>query len=305
MCYTTEMTKEPKPKPIRVAFIGTGVMGVPMAGHLLNAGHELMLFTRTRERAEGLMAKGATWADSPAAAAKGADVAISIVGYPDDVEQVHLGERGTLQTLAPGSVIVDMTTSRPSLATRIHTAAKKKGVGAIDAPVSGGDMGAQNATLSIMIGGHVADVERVMSLLEVMGTNIVHQGGPGAGQHTKMVNQILLASNMVGAAEAVVYAERAGLDPRKVIESVGAGAAGSWAINTLGPKMIARDFAPGFYVEHFIKDLGIALEEAEGMGLGLSGLELAKRLNGQLERAGHGRRGTQALVLALEDGGVS
>ncbi len=287
----------------RIAWIGTGVMGEPMAGHLLEAGHEVVVNTRTRDKAARLVAAGAIWADSPAEAADGADVAISMVGYPQDVEAAHLGPDGTLAAATPPPYIVDMTTSRPSLAEQVHERAAAIKVGSVDAPVSGGDVGAREATLSIMVGGSEADVEAVRPLLEVLGRQVVRQGGAGAGQHTKMVNQILIASNMVGVCEGLLYAVSAGLDPQTVIGSVGAGAAGSWSINNLGPRMIRRDFTPGFYVEHFIKDLGIALDESARMGLSLPGLTLARRLYEQvkaLDGGRGGRMGTQALLLALE-----
>jgi len=287
----------------RIAWIGTGVMGEPMAGHLLEAGHEVVVNTRTRDRAEGLIARGAVWADSPAEAADGADVAISMVGYPQDVEAVHLGADGTLAAATPPPYIVDMTTSRPSLARQVYERAAAIEVGSVDAPVSGGDVGAREATLSIMVGGSETDVEAVRPLLEALGRQVVRQGGAGAGQHTKMVNQILIASNMVGVCEGLLYAVSAGLDPQAVIGSVGAGAAGSWSINNLGPRMIRRDFKPGFYVEHFVKDLGIALDESVRMGLKLQGLTLARRLYEQvqaLDEGRGGRMGTQALLLALE-----
>ena len=299
--YMGGMADEPD-QPRVIAFIGLGVMGSSMAGHLLSAGHSLRVHSRTKTRAAGLIARGAAWADSPADAARGADMAISIVGYPDDVRTVHLGERGTLEGLASegGSVIVDMTTSQPSLAREIHEAAAARGVGAVDAPVSGGDVGARNATLSIMVGGAPDAVESVMPVLTCLGRNIEHQGGPGAGQHTKMVNQILIAGTMMGVCEGLAYARAAGLDGGKVIASVGAGAAGSWSINTLGPRILKGDFGPGFYVEHFIKDLGIALEEAERMGLRLPGLELAKKLYDELAAMGGSREGTQALMRVVE-----
>jgi 3-hydroxyisobutyrate dehydrogenase len=284
---------------MKVGWIGTGVMGASMAGHVLEAGHALTVHTRTRTKAEALLERGAAWADSPAAAADGSDVTISIVGYPDDVRDTHLGSSGTLAAEQRPGVIVDMTTSTPTLAVEIAAAAAKLGVDSLDAPVSGGDVGARNATLAIMVGGRDADVEAARPVLEVMGA-IVHQGGAGAGQHTKMVNQILVAGTMIGACEGLLYALRAGLDPLTVIESVGSGAAGSWTINNLGPRMIARDFAPGFYVEHFIKDLGIALEESSRLGLALPGLALSRQLYEAVRAQGHGRAGTQALLLALE-----
>ncbi len=291
------------PSPKRIAWIGTGVMGEPMAGHMVEAGYDVVVNTRTRSRADGLVARGAAWADSPAEAADGAHVAFSMVGYPQDVEAVHLGADGTLAAATPPRYIVEMTTSRPTLAEQLCERAATVGVGSVDAPVSGGDVGARQATLSIMVGGSKADVDAVRPLLDVLGGQVVHQGAAGAGQHTKMVNQILIASNMVGVCEGLLYAVGAGLDPQSVIGSVGAGAAGSWSINNLGPRIIRRDFEPGFYVEHFLKDLGIALDEATRMGLTLQGLTLARQLYLQvqaLDDGGGGRMGTQALLLALE-----
>ena len=284
----------------RIAWIGTGVMGTSMAGHLMKAGHQLVIHSRTQAKAQGLLDRGAKWADSPAQAADGADIAISMVGYPEDVEAVHLSSSGTLAASRQPRLIIDMTTSRPSLAVQVHAAAKRKGVGGIDAPVSGGDVGARNATLSIMAGGDKSDFDAALPILSILGKNIVLQGGPGAGQHTKMVNQILIATNMIGVCEGLIYARNAGLDPETVIQSVGSGAAGSWSINNLGPRMIKRDFNPGFYVEHFIKDLGIALEEAARMKLTLPGLALAKQLYETVRAQGHGRLGTQSLLLELE-----
>ena len=296
----------------RLGWIGTGVMGASMAEHLLEAGHALRVHNRTKSRTQPLLDRGAEWAESPAECAEGVDVVFSMVGYPDDVESVHLGPRGTLEAAALPSIIVDMTTSRPRLAARLYEEAKAKRVAAVDAPVSGGDVGAREASLSIMVGADPADFEAVRPLLERMGRSIVRQGGPGAGQHTKMVNQILIATTMIGVCEGLIYAARAGLDPLRVIESVGSGAAGSWSINNLGPRMIRRDFEPGFYVEHFIKDLTIALDESARWGLAMPGLALARRLYetvGALEGGRGARKGTQALLLALErldglDGGA-
>lgn len=287
----------------RIGWIGTGVMGAPMAGHLLAAGHALVVHNRTRSKAEPLLAAGARWADSPAEAAQGADVAFSIVGLPEDVEAVHLGPAGTLRAAGLPPIIVDMTTSRPRLAVRIHEAAASKGVSSVDAPVSGGDVGARAGTLSIMVGAGAEAFEEVRPLLERMGSRVILQGGPGAGQHAKMVNQILIATTMIGVCEGLLYARGAGLDPLTVIESVGSGAAGSWSINHLGPRMVHRDFASGFAVEHFLKDLTIALEEAQRMGLAAPGVELARELYETTRALGNGkggRWGTQALLLALE-----
>jgi 3-hydroxyisobutyrate dehydrogenase len=294
------MDKNPASTKVNIGWIGTGVMGLPMAGHLMAAGHALRVHNRTRAKAQPLLDAGAEWADSPADAAAGVDVVFSMVGFPADVERVHLGGNGTLSARPLPGVIVDMTTTAPELSKRIARAAKERGVGAVDAPVSGGDIGARNATLSIMIGGEAADVDLIRPLLEKLGKNIIHHGPPGAGQHAKMVNQILIATNMIGVCEGLLYARRAGLDPLKVIESVGSGAAGSWSINNLGPRMANRNFEPGFYVEHFIKDLDIALTEAQRMGLELPGLALARRLYENVRELGYARKGTQALLLALE-----
>lgn len=284
----------------RIAWIGTGVMGLPMAGHLLDRGCNLTVQTRTKSKAQPLLDRGARWAETPAEVADGADVAISMVGYPEDVRAIHLGDGGTLAAGQPPALIIDMTTSRPALALEIAEAAQSKGLSAIDAPVSGGDVGARNATLSIMAGADADDFARARPIFECLGKTIVHQGGPGAGQHTKMVNQILIATNMIGVCEGLLYARKAGLDPETVLRSVGSGAAGSWSINHLAPRMIRRDFAPGFYVEHFIKDLGIVLDEASRLELALPGLVLARQLYEACRAQGHGRAGTQALLRALE-----
>lgn len=275
-------------------------MGAAMAGHLLNAGHALIVHSRSKIKAQALIDRSAAWADSPAQAANGTDIVISMVGYPHDVEEIHLGECGTLSADRPPRLIIDMTTSRPSLAAHIAQVAGGRDVASLDAPVSGGDIGARNATLSIMVGGDTAAFERAFPILSLLGKNIVHHGPAGAGQHAKMVNQILIASNMMGVCEGLLYAMKAGLDPMKVIESVGSGAAGSWSINHLGPRMMRRDFSPGFYVEHFIKDLEIALGEAARMNLALPGLALARQLYEAVKSQGHGRLGTQALLLTLE-----
>lgn len=286
----------------RIGWIGTGVMGRSMAGRLLEAGYPLTVTTRTRSKAEPLLQRGAAWADSPADLAVCCDVVISIVGYPSDVEEIYLGPNGVLtaaETTDPLRCIIDMTTSAPALAMRLAEQARRRDVASLDAPVSGGDIGARNGTLSIMVGGDPQAFQRVMPILKCMGKTIELQGGPGSGQNTKMVNQILIATNMIGVAEGLLYAERAGLDIMRVIASVGGGAAGSWSINNLGPRIAKADFDPGFYVEHFIKDMGIALAEAERMNLSLPGLALAKQLYQALRAKGHAKSGTQALVVAL------
>jgi 3-hydroxyisobutyrate dehydrogenase len=282
-----------------VGWIGTGVMGRSMCEHVLGAGHAVTVYSRTREKAESLIEQGATWADSPAGVAADAEVVFSIVGYPADVREVILGENGALAGAPSGAILVDMTTSEPSLAVEIADAARERGVEALDAPVSGGDVGARNGTLSIMAGGDASALGRVRPLLETMGKTIVHQGGPGAGQHTKMVNQILIASGMIGVCEALLYGYRAGLDLETVLESVAGGAAGSWSLSNYGPRMLSGDFAPGFVVEHFVKDMGIALDEAKRMKLSLPGLALAEQLYVALVAQGKGRKGTHSLILAL------
>ena len=291
--------KQISPADTRLGWIGTGVMGTSMCGHLLAAGYPVTVFNRTRARAEPLLARGASWAETPAAVARAADVVFTMVGYPADVRAVLLGADGVLSGAAPGAMVVDMTTSEPSLAVDIAARAQQQGVHSVDAPVSGGDVGAREARLSIMVGGDAAVVSALAPLFQVMGKTIVHQGGPGAGQHTKMVNQVLIATNMIGVCEALLYGYRAGLDLPTVLASVGSGAAGSWSLANLGPRIIDNRFEPGFFVEHFIKDMGIALAEARRMGLALPGLALAQQLYLALAAQGHARDGTHALALAL------
>ncbi|WP_230129356.1 NAD(P)-dependent oxidoreductase [Bacillus sp. CECT 9360] len=278
-----------------IGFIGTGVMGKSMAGHLLQAGYKLIVYTRTKEKAKELLENGAEWADSPKKMAMLANVIISIVGYPHDVEEIYLGDDGIIKNGRENTYLIDMTTSTPELASKIFSEAKKKDMHAIDAPVSGGDIGAKEARLAIMAGGDEADFEAVKPLFKIIGTNIIYQGPTGSGQHTKMCNQIAIASNMIGVSEAVVYAKKAGLNPEKVLQSISSGAAGSWSLSNLAPKMIEGDFEPGFYIKHFIKDMNIALQEAEKMGMDAPGLSLAKALYDQLAEAGEEISGTQAL----------
>ena len=285
----------------RIGWIGAGVMGGHMVGHLLQAGYPTTVYTRSKSKAEGLISSGASWADTPKAVAEKSDVIFSIVGFPADVREVTLGPHGALAGSQPGNILVDMTTSEPSLAVEIYEAAKAKGVHSVDAPVSGGDVGAKNAALSIMIGGDKDVVESLHPLFAAMGKTIIHQGGPGAGQHTKMVNQVLIATNMIGVCEALLYGYKAGLDLETVLKSVGTGAAGSWSLNNLGPRMMQNNFDPGFFVEHFIKDMGIALAEAKRMNLCLPGLALAHQLYLSVQAKGWGRNGTHALMLALAE----
>jgi 3-hydroxyisobutyrate dehydrogenase len=285
-----------------IGWIGTGVMGRSMATHLIEAGYSLTVTTRTRSKAEPLLERGASWANSPREVAEQSQLVFAIVGYPADVREVFLHpENGALAGIARGGVLVDMTTSEPSLAVEINAAAIQQGADSLDAPVSGGDIGARSASLSIMIGGSDAAVQTVMPCFHVMGKTIVHQGGPGAGQHTKMVNQTLIAAGMIGVCEALVYASQAGLDLPTVLQSVGSGAAGSWSLSNLGPRIIAGDFEPGFYVEHFVKDMGIALAEAKKMNLCLPGLALAEQLYQSVIAKGGSRSGTQALIHAVAE----
>lgn len=287
------------PGQTRVGWIGTGVMGKSMCGHLLAAGYSVTVFNRSRQKAATLVEHGATWVESPRQVAAASDVVFTIVGYPADVRSVVLGEEGALAGCRAGGILCDMTTSEPALAVEIAARAQERGVYSVDAPVSGGDVGAREARLSIMIGGDAEAAEALRPCFERLGKTIVRQGGPGAGQHAKMVNQILIASNMVGVCEALLYAYRAGLDLNTVLSSIASGAAGSWSLLNLGPRIIANDFAPGFFVEHFIKDMSIALEEARRMRLCLPGLALAQQLYLALAAQGHQRDGTQALELAL------
>lgn len=288
-----------EPGTTRIGWIGTGVMGSSMCGHLMTAGFSATVYNRSREKADELVAQGAQWSDSPRAVAEQSDIIFTIVGFPADVRTVVLGEDGCLAGGEAGNVLVDMTTSEPSLAVEIAEAAEAKGMHSVDAPVSGGDVGAKEARLSIMIGGDKDVVDALQPCWEAMGKTIVHQGGPGAGQHTKMVNQTLIATNMIGVCEALLYGHQAGLDLPTVMESVASGAAGSWSLSNLGTRIIDNNFDPGFFVEHFIKDMGIALDEAKRMGLSLPGLALAHQLYLALQAQGHGRDGTHALELSL------
>ena len=287
------------PGQTRLGWIGTGVMGSSMCSHLIARGFQMTVTTRSRSKAQALLDRGAAWASSPREVASRSDVVFAIVGFPKDVREVFLGAEGALAGSKPGSILVDMTTSEPSLAVEIYDAAKPRGVYAVDAPVSGGDIGAKEARLSIMIGGDRDVVEALHPCWETMGKTIIHQGPAGAGQHTKCVNQTLIAANMVGVCEALLYAYKAGLDLNTVLQSVAPGAAGSWSLSNLGPRIIANNFDPGFFVEHFIKDMGIILDEANRMGLSLPGLALSRQLYIALKAQGHGRDGTHALMLAL------
>jgi len=295
------MALEIAPGKTRIGWIGTGVMGASMCGHLVSAGYQATVYNRTTSKTKSLADKGATVAKTPKEVAEASDVIFTIVGFPGDVREVTLGSEGILAGAKAGSIVVDMTTSEPALACEIFEAAKQKGIAAVDAPVSGGDVGAREARLSIMIGGEEEAVRALNPLFQLMGKTIVHQGPAGAGQHTKMVNQILIATNMIGVCEALLYGYKAGLDLDQVMLSVGSGAAGSWSLNNLGPRMIAGNFEPGFFVEHFLKDMNIALAESRRMKLSLPGLALAEQLYRAVEAQGYGRKGTHALLLALAE----
>ena len=288
------------PDNTRIGWIGVGVMGRSMCGHLVASGYRTTVYTRTREKAQALLDAGAGWADTPRAVAEQSDVVFTMVGFPEDVREVYFSETGALGGGRSGSLFVDMTTTEPTLALEIHKRSRAIGANSVDAPVSGGDVGARNRALSIMVGGDAEAVAAVMPLFEILGKNIVHQGGPGAGQHTKMCNQIVIAGTMVGVCESLVYAHKAGLSPEQMLKSIKSGAAGCWTLENLAPRVLRGDFEPGFIVEHFIKDMGIALAEARQMGLAMPGLALVHQLYLALQAQGGGRRGTQALVLALE-----
>jgi len=285
---------------MEIGWIGTGVMGFSMAGHIRDGGHDLCIYSRTKEKAKGLIKRGGRWCTTPAEVALNSEVVFTIVGHPRDVEDVYFGEEGILSARGMCHTVVDMTTSRPELALRIAEKASKQGIVSLDAPVSGGDSGAKAATLAIMVGGDKNAFRRVLPLLQLMGGDIAYMGESGAGQHTKMCNQILVAGTMIGVCESLLYASRLGLDEQAVIDVIGKGAASSWLINNLGPKIVLGDYNPGFFVEHFIKDMGIALEEAAARDLSLPGLSLVRQLYIAVKGQGHGRMGTQALMLGLK-----
>ncbi|MEK5105187.1 NAD(P)-dependent oxidoreductase [Cytobacillus sp. FSL K6-0129] len=279
----------------KIGFIGTGVMGKSMALHLIKAGYTVLVYSRTKEKAAQLISQGASWIHSPKELAKQANIVITMVGYPDDVKSIYLGEEGLIENANPHTYLIDMTTSTPTLAKEIAERAKQKEIYAMDAPVSGGDIGAKSGKLSIMVGGEATAYQAILPILKYMGENIVYQGVAGAGQHTKMANQIAIASNMIGVCEAIIYAEKAGLNSENVLKSITSGAAGSWSLSNLVPRMISGDFSPGFYIKHFIKDMTIALDEAEKMGMETPGLRLAREMYEKLAAEGEGDSGTQAL----------
>lgn len=287
-----DMTLVEKPT---VGFVGLGVMGKSMAGHILAAGYPLFVYTRTKSKAEPLLQKGAKWADSPKELAEKASVIFTIVGFPQDVEEVYLGENGLITNGRKHSYLVDMTTSSPTLAEKLYEEGKKKGISVLDAPVSGGDIGAREARLAIMVGGDKEAFDYVCPLFEIMGKNITYLGGAGAGQHTKMANQVAIASGMIGVCEALVYAKKAGLDVQKVVDTISTGAAASFSLSSYAPRILREDYSPGFFIKHFIKDMTIALNEAEKMGIPLPGLSLAKQMYEKLAAQGEENSGTQTL----------
>lgn len=288
------------PEKTRIGWIGTGVMGRWMCQHIMDRGYRTAVFTRTRKKAVPLLEKGAVWTDSPGKLAEMSDVIFTMVGFPDDVRQVYMGPDGILSAAGRGTILVDMTTTLPGLSREIYDRAGEKGIYAIDAPVSGGDAGARNALLSIMTGGDAEAVQAVMPLLRAMGKKIIHLGKAGAGQHTKMCNQIVIAGTMVGMCESLIYGYRAGLDLEVMISAISGGAAACWSLDNLAPRILKREFDTGFFVKHFLKDMGIALEEAARMNLCLPGLALAKQLYQSVKAWGGEEMGTQSLILALE-----
>jgi 3-hydroxyisobutyrate dehydrogenase len=289
------------PLATRIGWIGTGVMGSSMCGHLLTAGFHVTVHSRTQSKAQPLLDRGAQWAENPLAVLAQSDVLFTMVGFPQDVRQVYFGETGILAGGKPATVLIDMTTTDPALSREIAERATAKGRFSIDAPVSGGDVGARNATLSIMVGGDRKAVQALMPLFELLGKKIVHQGGPGTGQQAKLCNQIVIAGTMVGVCESLLFGYKAGLDLNRMLDSIRGGAAACWTLDNLAPRILQRNFDPGFFVEHFIKDMGLALEESKRMGLVLPGLTLVHQLYQTVHTLGHGRSGTHALMLALED----
>lgn len=292
------------PMAQKIGFIGTGVMGASMAGHLMKAGHELMIYNRSPEKARELIQSGAYWCPTLASIARQADIVITMVGFPQDVETIYQGDQGLIASAMPGAILVDMTTSCPKLAIQLAETGKSRNIEVVDAPVSGGDIGAREARLSIMAGASESAFKRCLPIFEKLGRIIVHQGPPGSGQHTKMCNQIAIASGMIAVCEALIYARKSGLDPEKVLKSIESGAAGSWSLTNLAPRILNGNYSPGFFVKHFVKDMTIALESAHNMGLDLPGLELALRSYRRLMDTGSADCGTQSLYRLYENGGL-
>ena len=283
----------------RIGWIGTGVMGQPMCAHLIQNGYDMAVFNRTREKADDLVDAGAVWRESPRAVAEKSDIVFTIVGFPQDVREIYFGDTGIFAGMRKGGTVVDMTTSEPSLAAQIAAQAGENGVAALDAPVSGGDVGARQGTLAIVVGGDRDAFDETKPLFDILGDNVAYLGPAGAGQHTKMSNQTLIASTMIGVVESLLYAWKAGLDPNDVIDVIGRGAASSWSINNLGRRIVAGDYNPGFYIRHFVKDMGIALREAERMNLSLPGLSLARQFYVAAMGMGFEDLGTQGLYKVL------
>lgn len=285
---------------MKIGFIGVGVMGGPMVLNLMKKGFDVSIYTRTKSKAEGVIAAGAHWCDTIADCAAGRDVVITIVGYPKDVEEVYFSEKGILNSADKGTVLIDMTTTSPRLSERIYAAAKEKGMTALDAPVSGGDVGAQKGTLAIMVGGDRDAFDKMHDVFAAMGTNIRYQGGAGCGQHTKMANQIAISGCVAAVCEAIAYAKRCGLDPQDMFDAISTGAAGSWQLTNNGQKIINGDYAPGFYVKHFIKDMNIALDEAQARDLDLTVLHMVRNKYDELAAQGGADEGTQALIKVID-----
>lgn len=286
---------------MKIGFIGLGVMGKPMATHIKNAGHELYVYTRTKKKCLDLLEKGAIWCDDVASCAKQVDVMITMIGFPKDVEDVYFGQDGIIENMKEGSIMIDMTTTSPKLSQRIYKEAKQRGLDALDAPVSGGDKGAKEATLVIMVGGDQEIFDKMKPLLLIMGTNVIYEGEAGAGQHTKMANQIAIAGALAGTVEAITYAKKAGLDVQKMLDTIADGAAGSWQLSNLGQKIINQDFNPGFFIKHFIKDMRIADEEALSRNVTLEVLEKVLSMETKMQEAGYGEEGTQGLAHYYEE----
>lgn len=295
-----QVTKICTMKDKKIGWIGTGLMGNPMVKHLLKAGYQVNVYNRTKEKAVDLIEMGCTWFNSPAHLTANSDIVITIIGFPKDVEECYFGEQGIFKEVRPGTMLIDMTTTKPSLAVRISAEAARVGVEFIDAPVSGGQLGAINGTLSIMIGGKKTVVDTVLPLFEAFGKNMVYQGAAGTGQHTKMCNQITIAGTLIGVCEGLIYGVKAGLDLNTMLECITKGAAACWSLDVLAPKIVKGDYSPGFSIDNFVKDLSIALEEAEAMKLSLPGLALVKQLYISIQAMGKGSSGNQALYLALE-----
>jgi len=279
-----------------IGFIGTGIMGAAMAGHLLAAGFKVSVYNRTKSKAEGLIAQGAKWCESPGACARGQDVVITIVGYPKDVEEVYLGADGVLANAKAGAYVVDMTTSSPILAEKIYVAAREKGIHAVDAPVTGGDTGAKNASLSILVGGDESSFQALKPVFAVLGKNLVYMGSAGAGQKAKACNQIAIAGALAGACEAYAYAKASGIDLEKTYQAISAGAAGSFQMSNVVRRGLNGDFEPGFMLKHFGKDLAIGTETSAAYGAALPVLAQVLGEVRQMERLGEGDKGTQSLL---------